>query len=180
MTFQETSDGNSLIFRHERLHAVLTFGHCASPFADLERLESEEIAVGKEPLNPLNREFYALHQFRPPVDLTLSRPAGGSETTFLSIGFDLSAMKTLEEMVVTHLDFASAPVPSKIRASLLAYELALEGKTYMLMQIIASLGTESIEDVFGAMRYGNFLKRYKGYSDDNDALRKSKRKYGVE
>lgn len=110
------------------------------------------------------RDFLAGFSLKPPVDITLSRAMDGKASI---VTYSLNREKSGEIItdIVNNSGFEIYK-PAEDFIKTIEMEIALfETKSYGICEAISRKLNEDLEKVVGAIRYSNFLHRYKGFSE---------------
>ncbi len=179
MVFKEIRDGNTIFWTYKNLCIGLIEGNTSFHLTQLDTLAlptAYELSPFKED-DELNREFCAGMQFQPPLDFTACRLHDTTNTSLMTFGLDLTAIKNLHASLASHLSFTPIPPSPQIIADVLP-ALPWEIKTYRYAEKVTAALQAPFSNVWAAFRFNNFLVTYKGVHLD-EALRESFQKYNL-
>ncbi len=165
-------DRNFVIWEYEKLCVLglLMYPPSLEKITQLRQEMSLEFApVRKEE----GREFLAGISFNPVADITIAQYLIESSLVIYSV--DKERSRVFAEDLGKRYGFISFP-PDQPFIKTLEREIEMvEMRTYDLCVSISQSIHKKLEDVFGAVRYVNFLERYRGLSGSESRKKASQR-----
>ncbi len=175
LLLERSFDGNFVIWEYEKLCVLglLMYPSSLEKIAQLRQGSSLEFApVRKEE----GREFLAGISFDPAADITIAQYLFESSLVMYSI--DKERSRVFAEDLGKKCGFLSFP-PDKRFIKTLEREIEMvEMRTYDMCSSISRAIHKKLENVFGAIRYMNFLKMYQGLSD-SESRKKASQKFDI-
>jgi hypothetical protein len=125
----------------------------------------------------VGRYFLAGIYFEPPADVTVDKLFDG-ETTIVVYSLNHDRCVEVVNNIMERSGF-SAFKPEQSFIDDIKGEMMLEMHIYHSAEQIAEIAEVSFEKAWGAVRYSNFLRHYKGYSE-TDSIREAMKRFGID
>ena len=172
----QSIDGKLVIFEHKKLCVVGCIGNLRNPLEQFDELYKNESIEFAPVRNEENRKFLAAFSFNPVIDITLAQYL--RESSIVTYSLDKNGSKSFVEDIIKRSGFIPSE-PDKDFIESIGREVSLvETTTYNLCTSISQLLSQDLDKVFGAVRYCNFLKQYRGLSEE-DGFRLAKDRFGL-
>lgn len=169
-----------IIYEHQRLIFAGIAGQMMnqelSNADQIIRLKYPEMEVSPIQLQP-GRDFLALFEFSLPLDITLDQYSPLENSI---VGYALNRTRLIEQMegIAEVIGFTSHYRQDLVVAETWRREFEIEKGTYFLCEQISRYLNQSLERIFGLVRYTNFLTQYMG-KDEKMAQRIASHKFGI-
>lgn len=122
------------------------------------------------------REFLALFQLSHPLDATIVRTED-SDASVVVYGLDKSSAKGVVQKILQQTGTVPCRPDENLTGHIDAEFRTVETKTYEMAETLARALRVSVEQVWGAVRYANFLYNYLGVK--KGPLRIAARRFGL-
>ena len=168
---EQTIEDDMLIWRFENLRMIGAFGKMGLGLPELT--SEDEILVYAPVIDRTDSYFLAGFVKQPPIDITWIQDQDATSVVAITL-HEKESRKLLDDIIIqTGLEIQTPP-PS----FLTSIEIMTEIKILNMCRQIARVTGANLENVFGAVRYTQFLQQYQG-QDSQLTLAMGSAAYGV-
>lgn len=153
-------ENNVVVWQYEDMSVLGVLGRLEKSLEDVALYQDKFIEfapIKKEP----KRDFLAVFYFNPPTDFTILKYPDGN-ASIVTYGLDKAGSIKLVNNISKFCSF-QARYPDEEFINTIGSEVAtFEVSSYMNCKEAARITNTDVGKVYAAMRYGNFLNRYRG------------------
>jgi len=164
MSVKRSIEDKIVTWEYEQFCSHGILGRLEMELEELSRLYSYSTIEFAPVKKEVGRDFLAAFCFKPIVDFTLVRTRDG-EASIVTYSLNKNGSKQLMKDIVNKSQFSVYEPDQEFIRTIEGEIKLLETQTYNSCKLIAGMLKEDLEKVVGAVRYSNFLNRYKGFSE---------------
>jgi hypothetical protein len=164
MSVKRSIEGKIVTWEYEQFCSHGIVGRLDMELEELNKLYSDNTIEFAPVKKEVGRDFLAAFCFEPAVDVTLVRAWNG-EASIVTYSLNKNGSKQLMKDIVNKSQFSVYEPDQDFIRTIEGEIKLLETQNYNLCKLIAEMLNEDLEKVVGAVRYSNFISRYKGFSE---------------